>query len=155
MQVLEALEISHDYGVRPLFDRLELVLEEGEKVGLVGPNGCGKSTLMRILAVLENPLAGQVNYTRKLKTAYLAQEPEFTPGATVYRALEEGLEELASMRDEYGQVNERLKTVLDPAERAELTARAQRLHDILDTTGAWNLTHRIEEMVTRLRLPHP
>ncbi|HUU26298.1 MAG TPA: ABC-F family ATP-binding cassette domain-containing protein [archaeon] len=155
MQVLEALNISHDYGVRPLFDSLEAVLEEGEKIGLVGPNGCGKSTLLRIFAGLEQPLAGQVTYTQKVNIAFLAQEPQFPPGTTIYAALEEGLAELAALREEYGEIAARLKKRLDPAARAELNQRAQKLHDILGTMGAWDLTHRIEEMVTRLRLPAP
>jgi len=155
MQVLEALNISHDYGLRPLFEGLEIVLEDGEKVGLVGPNGSGKSTLLRILAGLEAPLAGEVIYTRKVKAVCLPQEPIFPPGTTIYGALQDGLADLVSLKEEYEEVTEKLKKELEPAGRTELNDRAQRLHDILGTAGAWDLNHRIEEMVTRLRLPDP
>ncbi len=155
MQVLKAENITHDYGLRPLFESLELVLEEGEKVGLVGPNGCGKSTLIRILDGIEVPLGGTVTFTRKVKTAFLAQEPRFRPGTSIYGALEEGLADLAGLKEEYEQVTVKLKKKLDRTLRAELTARAQKLHDTLDTASAWDIRPRIEEMVTRLRLPEP
>jgi len=155
MQVLKAENITHDYGLRPLFEGLELVLEEGEKVGLVGPNGCGKSTLIRILDGIEVPLGGTVTFTRKVKTAFLAQEPRFRPGTSIYGALEEGLADLAELKEEYEQVTVKLKKKLDRTLRAELTARAQKLHDTLDTASAWDIQPRIEEMVTRLRLPDP
>jgi len=153
MQVLKAENITHDYGLRPLFESLELVLEEGEKVCLVGPNGCGKSTLIRILDGIEVPLGGTVTFTRKVKTAFLAQEPRFRPGTSIYGALEEGLADLAELKEEYEQVTVKLKKKLDRTLRAELTARAQKLHDTLDTASAWDIRPRIEEMVTRLRLP--
>ena len=155
MQVLQAERISHDYGVRPLFEGLELVLEEGEKVGLVGPNGCGKSTLLRFLAGLEAPLEGTVTYIRKVKAAYLAQEPSFRPGASIYGALEDGLAALVELREEYEEATAQLKRNLDRARRAELTARAQRLDDRLTTLNAWDLRPRIESLATRLRLPDP
>jgi len=155
VQVLKAENITHDYGLRPLFDRLELVLEEGEKLGLVGPNGCGKSTLVRILAGQEVPLGGTVSFTRKVKVACLAQEPRFRPGTSVFGALEHGLADLAQLREEYGRVTAELKKKTDRVLRKRLTARAQKLHDTLDSTSAWDIRPRIEEMVTRLRLPDP
>ncbi len=153
MQVLEAYGISHDYGLRPLFEGLELVLEEGERVGLVGANGSGKSTLMRIIAGLEEPLAGEVLLQPRVRLAYLPQEPEFFPGTTVYAALEEGLAGLVALREEYEEVTARLLGRIEAPERRELTTRAQRLHDILGNEGAWDLRPRIEETITLLGLP--
>ncbi|MBN2288446.1 MAG: ATP-binding cassette domain-containing protein [Candidatus Glassbacteria bacterium] len=155
MQVLKAENICHDFGVRPLFEGLELVLEEGDRLGLIGANGSGKTTLLRILAGLENPLAGTVVYPLPVKTGYLAQEPEFPRGLTVYRALEQALDELVRLREEYEDLTARLKGRLERAERAELGRREQKLHDLLDTRSGWDLRPRVEEMITRLRLPGP
>ncbi|MFC1613717.1 ABC-F family ATP-binding cassette domain-containing protein [Gemmatimonadota bacterium] len=153
MQVLKAENICHDFGVRPLFENLELVLEQGDKLGLIGANGSGKTTLVRILDGSETPLEGTVTYPLPVKTGYLAQEPVFQDGLTVYRALEQALDDLVRMREEYEDISHRLKGGLNRAERAELNTRAQKLHDLLDTRSAWDLRPRIEEVVTRLRLP--
>ncbi|MFH1071574.1 MAG: ABC-F family ATP-binding cassette domain-containing protein, partial [Candidatus Glassbacteria bacterium] len=153
MQVLKAANIHHDFGVRPLFDGLELVLNAGDRIGLIGPNGCGKSTLLKILAGLVAPLEGTLTRPRPVKAAYLPQEPEFRPGTSIYGALQESLADLAGLKERYEEVTEQLKSGLDRRRRAELTALAQRLHDQLDTRGGWDLSPRIEEIATRLRLP--
>jgi ABC transport system ATP-binding/permease protein len=153
MYVLKAENISHDYGVRSLFEGLEFKLDEGEKVGLVGANGSGKSTLMRILAGLERPLDGEVSVPNAVARAYLAQEPSFAAGTTIYEALEEGLQPLVELRARYEQVTHRLEGSLKPAERNDLATNQQQLHEMLTNAGAWDIRPRIEEMATRLRLP--
>ncbi len=153
MYVLKAENISHDYGVRPLFEGLEFKLDESEKVGLVGANGSGKSTLAKILAGLERPLEGEVNLPRAAVSAYLAQEPSFVPGTTICEALEEGLAGLTELKTRYEEVTHRLEGGLPPAERNALAATQQRLHEMLTTAGAWDIRPLIAEMATRLRLP--
>ena len=142
-------------GSGPCSTRLELVLEEGRKLGLVGANGSGKSTLMRILSGLERPLSGAVAWPKKVRMGYLAQEPEFAPGTTVYAALQEGLAELAGMQDEYREVTMRLEDHPEPRLRNELAARQQSLHDRLHLAEGWDLSPRIEEMISLLNLPSP
>ncbi len=155
MQVLKAENIRHDFGARPLFDGLELVIEEGARLGLVGANGSGKTTLFRILAGQLPPLEGSVVYPKKVRVGYLAQEPEFAPGATVFGALEEGLAEMTALQDEYREVTAALQTETDRARRAALSARQQALHDGLHIGGGWDIAPRIEEMITLLGLPGP
>ncbi len=153
MYVLKAEKISHDYGIRSLFEELEFKLDENEKVGLVGANGSGKSTLMRILAGLERPLDGEVSRPNEVAFAYLAQEPSFAPGTTIYEALEQGLQRQVELRARYDEVTHRLDSGLPGAENSELERQQQRLHEMLITAGAWDIRPRIEEMATRLRLP--
>ncbi len=153
MYVLKAENICHDYGVRSLFEGLEFKLDDGEKVGLVGANGSGKSTLMRILAGLERPLDGEVSIPKAIPSAYLAQEPSFAPGTTIFEALEQGLRQLVELRTRYEQVTHRLESGVPAAERGELAASQQRLHEMLTNAGAWDVRPRIEQMATRLRLP--
>lgn len=153
MYVLKAENICHDYGVRSLFEGLEFKLDEGGKVGLIGANGSGKSTLVRILAGMERPLEGEVSYPNPVPTAFLAQEPSFAPGTTIFEALQEGLARLVGMKQRYEEVTRRLEAGPAKAERAELTETQQRLHEMLTTASAWDLRPRIEEMATRLHLP--
>jgi len=155
LQVLKAENISHDFGARPLFDNLDLVVEEGARLGLVGANGSGKTTLFRILAGQLAPLGGNVVYPKKVRIGYLAQEPEFAAGATVFSALEEGLAEVASMQDEFREVTAALQSETDRFRRAELAARQQELHDRLHIGEGWDIAPRIEEMISLLNLPGP
>ena len=83
MTLLRAASISLAFGSRTVFRDLGLVIEDGERVGLIGVNGSGKSTLMRILAGLQPPDAGELQIRRGARMTVLAQEPSFAAGATV------------------------------------------------------------------------
>jgi len=85
--LLRAASISLAFGSRTVFDGLELVIEEGERVGLIGVNGSGKSSLMKILAGTMPPDDGELQLQRGTKVTYLPQEPVFAAGATVMSEL--------------------------------------------------------------------
>ena len=82
MTLLRAAGIRLAFGSRTLFDDLEFVIEESERVGLVGVNGSGKSTLMKILSGVSAPDAGELQLKRGARVTYLPQEPVFPEGAT-------------------------------------------------------------------------
>ena len=90
MTLLRAASVSLAFGSRDVFRDLELVIEEGERVGLVGVNGSGKSTLMKILAGGLQPDAGELQIRRGARVEYLPQEPSFAPGATVEQEMTAG-----------------------------------------------------------------
>src|SRR5438067_3325736 len=83
MTLLRAADLSLAFGSRTVFRDLTLVVEEGERVGLIGVNGSGKSSLMKILAGAMPPDGGELQLRRGAKVTYLPQEPSFAPGATV------------------------------------------------------------------------
>src|SRR5438105_4175144 len=87
MTLLRAASLSLAFGSRTVFRDLELVIEEGERVGLIGVNGSGKSSLMKILAGAQQPDAGELQLQRGASVTYLPQEPSFAPSATVESAL--------------------------------------------------------------------
>ncbi len=89
--LLGVSQLEKSFGARSLFRGLTFSIEEGERVGLVGPNGVGKSTLLKILAGLESADEGQVTRSRGLRLGYLAQEPDLRPEWTVQEALESHL----------------------------------------------------------------
>ncbi len=84
MNLLTAKEIQKSYTEKALFTGIDLGVEEGDKIGIVGINGTGKSTLLRILAGLEEPDAGTVVRGSQVYVRYLPQEPVFPPGITIY-----------------------------------------------------------------------
>jgi len=89
--LLSAHQLSKAFSARSLFENLTFAIESGERIGLIGPNGAGKSTLLKILAGIEPYDRGTLSLQRGLRVAYLAQVPEFTPGATIEDALMEPL----------------------------------------------------------------
>ena len=89
--LLNCESISKSYGARPLFAGLTFTLHEGDRVGLVGPNAAGKSTLLKILAGLETPDDGSCTRRRNLRIGYVPQHPVFDPGRTVEEIVRQAL----------------------------------------------------------------
>ena len=86
--MLTAHHIYKSHGIHPILDDVSFSVSSNERIGLIGPNGCGKTTLMRILAGIDQPDAGTVVSTRpSLRVGYLAQGMEFEPGQTIQAAL--------------------------------------------------------------------
>ena len=86
--MLTAHHISKTYGIQPILQDISFSISSNERVGLIGPNGCGKTTLMRILTGLEQPDSGTVVFTRQnLRIGYLAQGMDFGPEQTIQTAL--------------------------------------------------------------------
>jgi ATP-binding cassette subfamily F protein uup len=124
------------YGHWPLLDKVDFSLNEQERVGLIGRNGAGKSSLLRILAGLEQPDDGQVQATQGLLRAYVEQEARFAPELTVFDAVAAGL----------GQVREWIRQY--ESGQGDL----DRLQNLIETHHGWNLEQRVTETLQRLRL---
>src|SRR3990172_10194644 len=91
MPLLQLSEVSLAYGHVPLLDRVELVAESGQRIGLIGRNGTGKSSLLRIIAGESVADDGKVWRAPGLRIALVPQEPAFAPRQTVFEAVAEGL----------------------------------------------------------------
>src|SRR3954464_6001828 len=94
----EGLERGFDAG--PLFENVGFELRAGERVGLVGPNGVGKTTLMKILAGLDRPDTGEVRLHAGARVALLRQQPDFAPGRTLFEEAKTALAELEAAHDD-------------------------------------------------------
>jgi ATP-binding cassette subfamily F protein uup len=101
MPLLTLTDAHLAYGHVPLLDGAELSLESGERLGLIGRNGSGKSSLLKVLAGLEKADAGRLQIQQGLRIWYVAQEPVFAPGLCVFDAVAEGLAEVRALRARY------------------------------------------------------
>lgn len=137
------------YGHFSLLDHADFSLESGERVGLIGRNGAGKSSLLKILAGLEKPDDGTVqwqggnNDDRVLRLIYVPQEPLFTDNHTVFDAVSEGVSEAKNLREEYEALS------------ATNTNNAQRLDELqtrIEALSGWTWEQRVEETMARLHL---
>jgi ABC transport system ATP-binding/permease protein len=147
--MLDLRGLVKSYGARTLFDGVDLAVQEGEKIGIIGRNGSGKSTLFRILAGEEGMEAGTLAIRRGTRVGYLAQDPYFDPDRSVLETVAEGRRELFDALGEY----ERVTAALAGGEEAsldELLARQATLSGRIDELGGWDVRHRAETVLTRL-----
>ena len=146
LAILDKLELA--YGHWPLLDGASLVIDTGERIGLIGRNGTGKSSLMKVLAGDVRADAGEVWKKPGLRLAHVPQEPQFAPGHSVFEAVAEGVGEAQALLSAYHAVVHRLAEGDESAhdELAELT------HE-LEAQDAWRLNQKVEEVLARLDLP--
>jgi len=147
MTLLRAASLSLSFGSRTVFRDLELVIEEGERVGLIGVNGSGKSSLMKILAGAMAPESGELQLRRGAAVTYLAQEPEFPPGATVEAELSAARPALRDALVAHNELSRKLERA--PAGERELAQLAELSHRI-DQLGGWDTSHEARTLLDRL-----
>src|ERR671938_929153 len=117
MLLLSCNELERGFDAGPLFQGVGFELQAGERVGLVGPNGVGKSTLMKVLAGLDRPDDGEVRLHAGARVALLRQQPDFAPGRTLFAEARTALDELLAAHDEMIRTAEALARATDEAER--------------------------------------
>ncbi len=152
MPLLQLSAVSLAYGHVPLLDHADLVVEPGERIGLIGRNGTGKSSLLRIVEGTVRPDDGKVWLAAGIKFAFVPQEPAFAAGHTVFEAVAEGLGEGTRLLVDYHAVAHALANHPGGAREAELLVQMQDLQEALEAVGGWSIEHRIEATLDRLAL---
>jgi len=138
MALITLVDASLAYGHVALLDHAALSLEAGERIGLIGRNGSGKSSLLKILAGLEKPDDGLLQMQQGLRRYYVPQEPTFAPGATVFEAVSEGVAEAKALRERYEA----------HAPDEDLDALQSRI----EALDGWMWEQRVDETLQRLQL---
>jgi ATP-binding cassette subfamily F protein uup len=150
MTLLALKDVRKKFHERLILAGVSLSIGEGERVGLVGPNGCGKTTLMRILAGREDFEAGERSLRRDLRVGYFEQEPALDLSKTVRDAVRGGWAEREAVLAELGRVH----AVLERGEQGVdgLLARQSRLEEELERLGGHDVEHEVEALVSHLGL---
>jgi len=148
MAVISLTSAQLAFGHHALLDHAEFSLETGERVGLIGRNGTGKSSLLKIIAGMQKLDDGLLVMQQGLKIVYVEQEPQFEAGHTVHDAVATGLGELPALRKEYDALTSQFG-------QGDDDKLMERMHDIqlkLDAGDAWNLDNKVENVLGRLNL---
>ncbi|MFU1795735.1 ABC-F family ATP-binding cassette domain-containing protein [Paenibacillus azoreducens] len=147
MNIMTVEHISKSYGEKILFEDASFGMGDQDKIGIVGVNGTGKSTFLRVIAGLEQPDDGEISVGNQVRVRYLAQNPEFDPKNTVLQQVFEGNDpKLKAVRD-YTEVMERLE--LHPADQA-LQEKLLQLNQQMDTLQAWQMESEAKTILSKL-----
>src|ERR1700739_2406724 len=130
----------------------------GAKIGVIGLNGSGKSSLLKIIAGIDKTNIGEVVFSPGYTVGYLSQEPELDPDKTVKEIVEEGVSETTALLKEYEEINEKfgLEEYYGDADKMDkLMTRQGELQDKIDAVNAWELDTKLERAMDALRCPEP
>jgi ATP-binding cassette subfamily F protein uup len=148
MAVISLSNAQLAFGHVALLDHAEFSLESGERIGLIGRNGTGKSSLLRVIAGQAKLDDGLLVLQQGLRITYVEQEPQFDDESLIFDAVAGGIAHIREALTTYYQLSERLGSADD-------TALMERLHELqveLDVADGWNLNNRIETTLQRLQL---
>ncbi|HAK69251.1 MAG TPA: energy-dependent translational throttle protein EttA [Treponema sp.] len=145
--------VSRSYGTKVVLKDISISYYYGAKIGVIGENGAGKSSLFKILAGLDKDFVGETHISPGYTLGYLEQEPQLEAGKTVKEIVMEGVKPVTDLLAEFDKVNEAFG---DPdADFDKLCARQAELQEKLDAADAWNLDANLELAMDALRCPPP
>ncbi|MBR3450308.1 MAG: energy-dependent translational throttle protein EttA [Bacteroidales bacterium] len=127
----------------------------GAKIGIIGLNGAGKSTVMKIIAGIETPTHGEVVFAPGYSVGYLEQEPKLDNSKTVLEVVQEGVQEVMDLLKEYEEVNLKFMEPMDDDQMNELIARQGELTEAIDHAGGWDIDAKLERAMDALQCPDP
>lgn len=128
----------------------------GAKIGIIGLNGSGKSSLLKIIAGIDKDIQGDVVFSPGYSVGYLEQEPRLTPGKTVIEIVREGVQPVIDLLKEFDDVNAAFAdpdVLENPDKMDALIQRQGELQDALDAADAWNIDSKLERAMDALQCP--
>jgi ATP-binding cassette ChvD family protein len=145
--------VSKHYDKKPVLKDIYLSYFYGAKIGVLGLNGSGKSSLLRILAGLDKEFTGQTVLAPGHTVGLLEQEPQLENGKTVRQIVEQGAQGVVDLLNEYNAIGEKLCEPIDDDEMQKLIDRQGELQDQIEAVGGWDLDSRLDMAMDALRCP--
>jgi ATP-binding cassette ChvD family protein len=142
-------------GDRKILDDITLAFFPGAKIGVLGANGAGKSSLLRIMAGLDDDHIGEARPMPGVRVGFLPQEPELDPSKTVIEIVEEGVGETRALLHRFDEISAKFGEPLEDDEMTALLEDQAKLQDEIDALGAWELDRTLEMAMEALRVPAP
>lgn len=151
MVIFKANNLKKSYGADVIFDNVSFDLKEGEVVGLLGRNGTGKSTLLKILKGLETPNSGNIQFFKKCSMGYLEQIPEY-PNMTVQDVLYLPFEKVMSIEKDMRAIEGLLETSLNENDMNKLLEKYGRLQEAFDKNNGYSISSKVEKIKNGLNI---
>ena len=153
--IYSMVDVSKSYGQKTVLKNIYLSYFYGAKIGVLGTNGSGKSSLLKILAGVDEEYAGEAHLSEGYTVGYLSQEPNLEAGKTVRQIVEEGVQQVVDLVKEFEEINLKFGEDLTPDEMDKVIARQAEVQDLLDRMDAWTLDDRLNFAMAALDCPPP
>ena len=149
------VKVSKFYDKKPVLKDIYLSFFYGAKIGVLGLNGAGKSSLLRVIAGTDKDFNGEVVFSQGYSVGFLEQEPKLDDSKTVRQIVEEGAQETVDLLKEFEEINAKFAEPMDDDEMNKLIERQGAVQEKLDAADAWDLDSRLEMAMDALRCPPP
>jgi ATP-binding cassette ChvD family protein len=151
--IYSMIGVSKSHEKKVILKDIYLSYFYGAKIGVLGLNGAGKSSLLRILAGVDAKYEGQISLASGYTTGFLEQEPQLDDSLTVRQTVEQGLQSTIDLLAEYDRINHRLADPLSDEEMTKLLEKQGQVQEKLDAANAWDLDSQLEMAMDALRCP--
>src|SRR3954471_5625269 len=138
---------------RTVLEDISLSFYPGAKIGVIGSNGAGKSSRLRIMAGLDDGFSGEARLTPGFSIGYLPQEPQLDPGKDVRGNVMDGIKEQQALLDQFNEISAKFAEPMDDEQMNRLLDKQGNLQERIDALGLWELDHKIDLAMDALRLP--
>ncbi|WP_191557057.1 ribosomal protection-like ABC-F family protein [Metabacillus idriensis] len=152
MTICSVHQLAKSYGSQLIFENLSFEINENEKIGFVGRNGTGKTTLFKCLSGIEQPDAGTISIRKGMKVGYLAQIPMFPAGTTVDEVLRQAFAELHQLSNELAQLEKEMSDTEDPVKLEKAIARYGICQEKYENLGGYEMDAKISAVANGLQL---
>jgi ATP-binding cassette ChvD family protein len=151
--IYSMIGVSKYYDKRPVLEDISLSYFYGAKIGVLGLNGSGKSSLLRILAGVDKEFVGQTIISPGLTVGLLEQEPQLDESKTVRAVVEEAVQDTVKLMEEFNRINEQLAEPMSDEKMSKVLDRQASIQEKLDALDAWDMDSRLEMAMDALRCP--
>jgi sulfate-transporting ATPase len=151
--IYSMIGVSKIYDKKPVLKDIYLSYFYGAKIGVLGLNGSGKSSLLKILAGVDTDFLGKTILSTGYTVGYLEQEPRLDETRTVKSIVEEGVQSTIDLINEYNKINEKFAEPMSDDDMAKLCDKQAAVQEKLDVLNAWDIDSRLEMAMEALRCP--
>ncbi len=146
-------DLTKSFGDREILKSMSFTIHRDARIGILGLNGVGKSTFMRILAGEEKEYSGLVRHSPGIRVGYVSQEPPLDETRTVRENIEVGLAHIHEVVDDFNRVSDQMGTETEPEKLDKLMEKMSRLQEHIDIVGGWEADRQVEVAMQAMRVP--